>query len=92
MMQERKYTPGQIIAKCWGYSMVLYTFYEVLKVTDKSVFLQELKSKVHPDTTDGMRPLVVPSDTPVGKPIRKNITSYFGGIWDGKPCQEDHMD
>lgn len=85
--------PGDIIAKCWGYSMVLYTFYKVVRISNKFVFLQELEKKVDPSTEDGFRPLVVPDLlNPVGKVIRKGMTTYIGNVWDGKPCQEDHLD
>lgn len=36
---------------------------------------------------------VVPDfNSPIGKPKRKSLKSYFGTKWDGKPCQEDHWD
>jgi len=87
------YNVDDVIAKCYGYSMVLYSFYKVVRVTDKSIFLQEYDSKFHPSTRDCFRPLVVPDfDRPKGKIIRKKIGSYLGSVWDGKPCQEDHLD
>ncbi|MCC9261543.1 MAG: hypothetical protein K8V75_04090 [Methanobrevibacter woesei] len=93
MADNTQFKPGDIIERCYGYSMVLYTFYKVIRVTDKSIMLQEYESKVHPDTTDGFRPLVEPDfSKPKGKIIRKGLKTYIGNLWDGKPCQEDHMD
>lgn len=84
---------GDVYAYCWGYSMILYKFFKVVNITDKSVMLQEYDSKTDPSTTDGWRPLVVPDfNSPIGKPKRKSLKSYFGTKWDGKPCQEDHWD
>lgn len=85
--------PGTIISRCHGYDMTYYTFFKVVRVSDKSIFLQEYESKVHPDTDDGFRPLVVPDfDRPKGKVIRKGITSYIGNVWGGKPLRENLLD
>lgn len=93
MADNTQFKPGDIIARCYGYSMILYSFFKVVRVSDKSIFLQEYESKIHPDTDDGFRPLVVPDlDKPKGKLIRKSLTTYIGNLWDGKPCQEDHLD
>lgn len=84
---------GDIIAKSKGYSMVLYDFYVVTNITEKTIFLQKVKKINHPATTDGFRPLVVPvPEMPIGRVERRALTSYYGDIWDGKPCQEDHLD
>lgn len=93
MADNTQFKPGDIIECCWGYSMVLFKFFKVIRVTDKSIMLREYESKVHPDTDDGFRPLVVPDfSNPKGKIIRKSLKTYIGNLWDGKPCQEDHMD
>ena len=84
---------GDIIVKSVGYSMVLYDFYVVTNITEKSIFLQKVKKTYHAATTDGFRPLVVPvPEMPIGRVERKALTSYYGSIWDGQPCQEDHLD
>lgn len=93
MADNSNLKPGTVISRCYGYSMVLYSFFKVVRVSDKSIFLQEYESKIHPDTNDGFRPLVVPDfDRPKGKIVRKSLTTYIGNVWDGKPCQEDHLD
>ena len=93
MADNTKFKVGDIIARCYGYSMVLYTFYKVLRLTDKSIIIQEYDSQIDKSTTDGFRPLVIPNfNMPKGKPIRKSLKTYIGNLWDGKPCQEDHLD
>jgi len=70
MKQQLK--PGDILVECWGYSMILYTFYKVLKVTDKSVWLQELTS-VETGSDTYMRCWCTPTETPMfynGEPAK----------------------
>lgn len=90
-MSNENIEVGQIYAECWGYSMVLYKFYRITRISEKFVWLQQLKTTNHPSTTDSFRPYVVPGE-PEGKLIRKSIKRYFGNLWDGKPRQEDHLD
>lgn len=92
-MRNEEVKVGDIYAECFGYSMILFNFYKVMKVSDKSVWLQELTKKVTEDTTDCFRPYVVAGepkpDTPV-KCVRR--TKYIGSKWNGQPLQEDHLD
>lgn len=93
MADNTKFKSGDIIERCYGYSMVLYAFYKVVRVSDKSIFLQEYEKMIHPDTNDGFRPYVVPDFTkPIGKVVRKGLRTYIGNLWNGKPRQEDHLD
>lgn len=84
---------GDIIAHCFGYSMVLYEFFRVIRTNDKSVWLQELEKKVHPTTTDCFRPYVIPSEPKADTRIKcVRRTKYIGYVWNGEPLQEDHLD
>ena len=53
---------GDVLAGSWGYSMTLWSFVKVIKVTPKQVVLQELKSQALEGPEYHRR--VVPLDQP----------------------------
>lgn len=91
-MFERNYEVGAVYVYNYGYSMTLYKFFRIERMTDKSIFIQEFHAEIV-RAEDCFRPYVMPDfSRPKGKLIRKSITSYIGGLWDGAPRQEDHLD
>lgn len=91
-MFERNYEVGAVYVYNYGYSMILYKFYRIERMTDKSIFIQEFNTEVV-RAEDCFRPYVMPDfNRPKGKLVRKSITSYIGSLWDGTPRQEDHLD
>jgi len=100
-MQVKK---GDILSGSWGYSMTLWSFYRVEKVTPKQVVLAELKSntlggqmwhlKVEPsDIVDTREPLVRVKNDPnrdyIWIPGKRIILHQYDP---NKECFEDHMD
>lgn len=45
---------GDILAGCWGYSMTLWDFYEVVSSTPKTVNLLKLKNKIIGGTQESL--------------------------------------
>lgn len=82
---------GDIISKMYGYSMTVYKFYRVERITGRSMFLQEIGKTI----VDGdyMTPKVIPNPKELkGDVIRKSLNTYVGNKWYGKPLQEDRWD
>jgi hypothetical protein len=96
---------GDILVSCWGYSMTLYDFFKVVKMTDKSATLVHLEStKVG---GDGWNPIVAPTDVVCtrhwSKPFTRRLTNdgkavspgngrTYATVYNGEECREDHMD
>lgn len=81
---------GDIIVESYGYSMTLYNFWRVVRLSEKSMWLQKL-----PKLSDGdfMEPNVRPDCTSFsGEVVRKSRKTYIGWVWDGKSCTENHWD
>lgn len=90
-----KYEVGKIYALNAGYSMTYYKYYLITRVSDKSVWAMELKSKFVESADGGynQRYYTAPDITrPIDKPKAYRLTKYLGSEWDGKPLYEDHMD
>jgi hypothetical protein len=87
----KNYNVGDILVENFGYSMILYRFYKVTRVTPKFVQIHEL-DKVYVGGDD-YRPLVAPTDNLSNRSMPKRISKkYAPPIWDEKPRQEDHLD
>lgn len=90
-MNNIELKPGMILAHCWGYSMTLWNFYKVLKVTDKSVMYVKLKSCALNSDLGHLE--VRPMDIEVNKPFRRSIKKFMGNLYDPNDrYYEDHMD
>lgn len=97
--EQQHPVPGDIYVERWGYSMTLYSFYRVVRVTAQTVVLQELpKTCVGADDEPYFQqPHVVPDlnatvfrDSSVRMSLKK--FAWKCDLWDGKPKHEDHMD
>lgn len=87
---------GDILVSSWGYEQTNIDFYEVVKATEKTATLVELKSRREMDGY--MRYHAMPIlGSAHGKPFRRRIldcgevpacriSSYeFARLWDGRP-------
>lgn len=82
---------GRIYVETCGYSVTYYKFWKVLRVTDKSMIVQQYAKK-HYSGNYMNQCVVADLNTPVGKPRRFKLNKYIGHVWDGTPQEEDHWD
>jgi hypothetical protein len=80
---------GNILVATWGYSMILATFVRVIKVSPKSILVEELLSSsatdgdraaagIKPSSQDGfLQTYVVPSTTARQRNGEKNIIRLY---------------
>lgn len=88
---SNEFRVGDIVEHMYGYSMVLYEFFRVVRVSESSIWYQRLPKKCI--GTDYMTPDVIPDISNFsGEIIRKSKKTYMGSRWDGKPCKENHWD
>jgi len=75
---------GDILAGRWGYSMVLYAFYEVEKVTEKQVALRELnkRSLGGEQWSERVEPVLGSTYDKRKFRVRNDITKDY--LWDSK--------
>ena len=82
----------------WGYDQTNIDFYKVKKVTDKSVYIVAIESRMLEEQSDAYNDAVVPYPAAEGKKVMRKvvkqsdyepyikITSYANGYkWNGKP-------
>ena len=90
---------GDIYASSWGYEQTNVNFYQVIKVTAKTVTVREIEARLH-ETTGYMSRTVMPLRGAFkfnAVPIRRTFRTYQGSIyisitsyesasaWNGKP-------
>jgi len=92
---------GDIIVATFSYSMTIVKFYEIIKRTNKSFTLRQLKDKVVKG--DGMQGEMVAIEGEYEKGEKDVIArinkfgsvkfdSYYCNRWDGKPVWFSHLD
>jgi len=73
-------TKGNILYSPWGYEQTNISFYEVVKSTNKSVWLQKIKTKRIKEA-GFMSEYVMPDrNDKIGNIFRKKINFYLGEI------------
>lgn len=94
VMENKKLKVGDIIVINTGYSMVIYDFYKVSRISDASIWLKPLTKRVVGDLNAPYygRPVVKPAGESDMPEIRKSLKSYIGSVWNGDSMIEDHMD
>jgi hypothetical protein len=90
---------GDVYASCWGYEQTNVNFYQVIKVTAKTVTVREIEARLH-ETTGYMSRTVMPLRGAFkfnAVPIRRTFRTYQGQTrislasyehasnWNGKP-------
>lgn len=94
-----EFVPGKILHASWGYSMTINTFYEIVKRTNKTVFVVEIgKKNVDGDGWTGHQ---IPNPDVKEKEVLSGRISSGGWvkidkklcrIWDGKPSFYNSLD
>jgi len=88
---------GDILVCSWGYEQTNIDFYQIIKLTDKTVTVRQIKSRIL-EQDSGFGGTVEPiKDMFAGEPFRRKIKSHSNNIcikitdfssaslWDGKP-------
>jgi len=87
---------GDILYSAWGYDQTNIYFYKIVKRTEKTVWLQRIKTKhiksagfmreyVIPDTTNKIDSIIQRRISYYQDEILIRITSYmYAYLWDGK--------
>jgi hypothetical protein len=99
-MGEKNSETGDIYVCTWGYNMTNVDFYQVVRCTGRSVYLQKLETEKIPNgfLTGHMTPI---RDRFVSDEFRKvlgedrsiRLKSYAkASLWDGKPTYYNHCD
>lgn len=92
---------GDILVCKFGYNCTLVEFFKIIKMTEKTVTVVEIESKIVEDDDYGQAGKVIPTDNVIGSPIRRKIGEYqnikldsykYAYIWDGKPVDFDTYD
>lgn len=95
---------GDILAGCWGYSMTLPVFYEIIKRTDKSFTVVQRKGKIVSGHRNGQWEEIVDDSTRdkdlKGEKLTGRIRKWGGvkigpayvHLWNGEPLHGDDMD
>lgn len=99
-----KYEPGTVFVDSWGYNMTIIDFYEVVRSTDKTVWLRQIKQHTVEDT-GFMSGTCAPNEP--HEPCNDKVTMcrinkrdpewvgsgyHMARLWDGKPRYFNHMD
>lgn len=94
-----EFVPGKILHSSWGYSMTINTYYEIVRRTNKTVYVVEIgKKKVDGDGWTGHE---IPIPEQKGKTVLsgriksdKNVSidGKHCRIWDGKPSYYNSLD
>lgn len=92
-MTEIKREVGQVYAHNYGYSICAYEFFQIVRVSKSSMWLQELGKKWV--SGDGQQGMVVCTMQPVpNKSLQMvRLNKYIGSLYkEGEELYEDHMD
>ncbi len=91
---------GDILVVSSGYNMILVDFYQIIRKTNKSFVVKELKKKIV--SGDGWQGECVPLQNEfyrndelsirINKYNRVKIDGHYASLWNGKPAFFDHMD
>lgn len=92
-MENTEYKVGDILVNHWGYSMILVTFYEVMKVTAKSLVVQERRKITSSIDSSGCGNIyVVPQAGFYSQESKRILKKNAWRKWDGQPQMENHYD
>lgn len=92
-MTEIKREVGQVYAHNYGYSICAYEFFQIVRMSKSSMWLQELGKKWV--SGDGQQGMVVCTMQPLpDKPLQMvRLNRYIGSLYkEGEQLYEDHMD
>jgi len=90
----RPWQVGDILCTCWGYEQTNVEFYEVIRATDKTIWIRELSTTRYDTGRAGSKlplPGVYQSEEVLERRVGRSggwvkITSYIGAtLWDGQP-------
>ena len=98
-----KYKVNDILVSSFGYNCTLVEFYKVVKATDKTLWLKELKWKFTEDDGYGQAGKVIPEDVEIGSIIMKRQPSEGmesvkisscerAYMWNGQPVYYNSYD
>ena len=48
MIYKERLAVGEILSTCWGYEQTNCDFFQIVKMTDKSIWIQEIESESKP--------------------------------------------
>jgi hypothetical protein len=99
---NESYKVGAIMSSSWGYDQTNIDFYEIVKITDKTIWLIEI-GKIKGQETSFMTNTVMPNkEVKVGKMFHRKLCWTEGkiagcsieygwcSIWNGQPETESH--
>lgn len=92
-MTEIKREVGQVYAHNYGYSICAYEFFQIVRMSKSSMWLQELGKKWV--SGDGQQGMVVCTMQPLpDKPLQMvRLNKYIGSLYkEGEQLYEDHCD
>lgn len=91
-----EYKPGTILVATYGYSMVLVSFYQIVKRSGKTIYSKELEQKITGDNWRGhatpIKDKFKSSNFITSRLPDPKVDGHYARIWDGKPKYYDHMD
>ena len=68
MINKERLAVGEILSSSWGYEQTNWDFYQIVKVSDKSIWIQEIEFEVKPIKNNFKED---------SKVIRKTIKDYI---------------